>query len=190
MTRLLTLAAILTASPALAATKNVFSSEFYSLANTDFIVLVSFLLFLGVLVYFKVPSRLAELLDKRAAGIRSELEEARALRDEAQTLLASYERKQREVQEQADRIVAAARDNATEAAELAKKDLAASIERRVQSAQGQIASAEAAAIKQVRDEAARIAVKAAGEAIQQKMSAGKAASLIDDAIGVVRAKLH
>ena len=55
------------------------------------------------------------MLDKRADGIKSELDEARALREEAQTLLASYERKQKEVQEQADRIVAAAKEEATEA---------------------------------------------------------------------------
>ena len=52
------------------------------------------------------------MLDKRADTIKSELEEARALREEAQTLLASYERKQKEVQDQADRIVTAAKEEA------------------------------------------------------------------------------
>ena len=105
MKKLLTFTAVLAASPALAASKNPFSAEFYKLSNTDFIVAISFLLFLGVLFYFKVPAMIGGLLDKRAEGIKSELDEARALREEAQSLLASYERKQREVQEQADRIV-------------------------------------------------------------------------------------
>ena len=152
-----TLIAIAAATPALAASKNPFSAEFYKLSNTDFIVAISFFLFIGVLFYFKVPSLLGGLLDKRAEGIQSELDEARALREEAQSVLASYERKQLEVQEQADRIVAQAKESAAEAAEQAKLDLAASIERRVQAAQDQIASAEKSAVKQVRDEAARIA---------------------------------
>jgi hypothetical protein len=63
------------------------------------------------------------MLDKRADGIKSELDEARALREEAQTLLASYERKQREVAEQSERIVAQARTDAESAAEAAKADL-------------------------------------------------------------------
>ena len=186
----LTLAAATAAAPAFAASKNPFSAEFYKLSNTDFIVAISFLLFIGVLFYFKVPSILAGLLDKRAEGIKSELDEARALHEEAKALLASYERKQLEVQEQADRIVAHARESASEAAEQAKLDLAASIERRVQAAEDQIASAEKSAVKQVRDEAARIAVAAAGDVIAKEMSAAKAGSLIDDAIKVVEAKLH
>lgn len=178
------------ASPAFAASKNPFSADFYKLSNTDFIVLISFLLFIAVLFYFKVPKMIGEQLDKRADGIQSELDEARALREEAQALLASYERKQREVQEQADRIVAAAKEGATEAADQAKADLAQSIERRVQAAQDQIASAEASAVKQVRDEAAQIAVAAAGEVVAKGMSAAKSSSMLDEAIKVVQAKLH
>jgi F-type H+-transporting ATPase subunit b len=190
MKKALALFAIVAASPALAASKNPFSAEFYKLSNTDFIVAISFLLFLGVLFYFKVPGMIGGLLDKRAAGIQSELDEARALREEAQSLLASYERKQREVQEQADRIVQAAKESAAEAGEQAKRELAASIERRVQAAADQIASAESAAIKKVRDEAARIAVAAAGEVIAKQMSPAKSGALVDEAIKVVQSKLH
>ncbi len=182
--------ALVAASPAAAASKNIFSADFYKLSNTDFIVLIAFLVFIGVLVYFKVPAMITGMLDKRAEGIQGELDEARALREEAQTLLASYERKQREVQEQADRIVAQAKESAAESAEQAKAELARSIERRVQAAQDQIASAESAAVKQVRDEAARIAIAAAGDVAAKSMSDAKSAQLIDDAIGAVRSKLH
>lgn len=190
MRKSLAIVSLVAASPAFAASKNPFSAEFYSLANTDFIVAIAFLIFLGVLFYFKVPGMLMGLLDKRADGIQSELDEARALREEAQSLLASYERKQREVKDQADRIVAAAKESASEAAEQAKKDLAESIERRVQAAEDQIASAEASALKKVRDEAARIAVSAAGEVISKQMSSAKASAMLDDAIATVQAKLH
>lgn len=190
MRYILTLTAIATATPALAASKNPFSADFYKLSNTDFIVAISFILFIGVLFYFKVPSLLGGLLDKRAEGIQAELDEAKALHEEAKALLASYERKMVEVQEQADRIVTQAKQSASEAADQAKVDLAASIERRVQAAEDQIASAETRAVKQVRDEAARIAVAAAGDVIAKEMSADKAGSLIDEAIKVVDAKLH
>jgi F-type H+-transporting ATPase subunit b len=93
----------------LAASKNPFSSDFWHLDNTDLIVLIAFIIFIGVLIKYKVPGMLTGLLDKRAEGIKSDLE-AKALREEAQTLLASYERKQREVQAQADRIVANAKE--------------------------------------------------------------------------------
>lgn len=178
-------ALLLAASPAFAA-----GGPFFSLKNTDFVVLLAFLLFIGVLFYFKVPGMIGGLLDKRADTIRGELEEARALREEAQTLLASYERKQKEVQEQADRIIAQAKDEAATAAEQAKADLQKSITRRIAAAEDQIASAEAAAIKEVRDRAVVIAIGAARDVIAKQMTAADGNKLIDEGIEVVDAKLH
>ncbi|WP_299876365.1 F0F1 ATP synthase subunit B [uncultured Sulfitobacter sp.] len=174
------------ASPAFAAG----DKPFFSLKNTDFVVLLAFLLFIAVLFYFKVPSLLGGMLDKRAEGISSELSEARALREEAQTLLASYERKHKEVQDQADRIVSAAKEEARLAAEQARVDLGKSLERRMAAAEDQIASAQSAAVKAVRDQAVTVAVAAARDVIAKQMSATDGNALIDDAIKQVDAKLH
>ena len=164
-----TLALILTfgaASPAFAA-----KGPFFSLGNTDFVVLLGFIVFIAVLFYFKVPGMIGGALDKRAEGIQSEVDEARALHEEARSLLASYERKQREVQSQADAIVAAAKDDAALAAEQAKVDLEKSIARRLAAAQDQIASAEASAVKEVRDQAITVAVSAANAVLAKQMTA-------------------
>ena len=175
----------LAAAPAFAA-----SGPFVSLQNTNFVVLLAFLVFVGVLIYFKVPGMVGGLLVKRAAAIRGELDEARALREEAQALLASYERKQKDVQAQADRIVATARDEAAKAAVLAKDEIRASVARRLASAEDQIASAQAAAIRDVRDRAITVAVRAAQDVIAAQMTAAQGNKLIDDAISEVEAKLH
>lgn len=181
----LTLLALLAAGPAAAA-----SGPFFSLKNTDFVVLLGLIVFVAILIYFKVPSMIGGMLDKRADGIQSELDEARALRDEAQSLLASYERKQREVQEQADRIVAAAKEEATVAAEQARADLAVSLERRMAAAQEQIENAQSAAIKEVRDQSITVAMAVARDVIAKQMTAAQGNSLIDSAIQEVDAKLH
>ncbi len=180
-----TLTAIGAAGPALAAT-----GPFISLGNTDFVVLLAFLLFIALLVYLKVPGKIGEMLDKRADGIKSELDEARALREEAQSLLASYERKQKEVQDQADRIVAHAKTEAAEAAEAAKQDLEQSIKRRIKAAEEQIASAEASAVKDVRDRAIAVAVAAAKEVVAKNMTDESRNKLLDESIAEVEAKLH
>jgi len=162
-----TLALILAAgfaSPALAA-----SGPFVSLGNTDFVVLISFIVFIGVLFYFKVPGMIGGALDNRATGIQSELDE---------------------VQTQADAIVAAAGEDAKLAAEQAKVELEASIARRLAAAQDQIASAEASAVKEVRDQAITIAIAAANEVIAKQMTATEANKLIDAAIDEVNTKLH
>lgn len=177
---------VLFASPALAAG----DKPFFSLANTDFVVTIAFLIFVGILVYFKVPGLVGGMLDKRADSIKAELDEAKALREEAQSLLASYERKQKEVQEQAERIVASAKEEATNAAAAAKDDIAASITRRLAAAEEQIASAQASAVKDVRDQAIAVAVGAAKDLMAKQMDAKSAGTLIDESIATVGEKLH
>lgn len=185
MTRLSVILFTLMASPALAA-----SGPFFSLYNTNFVVTIAFVCFVSVVLYLGVPKMLAKMLDARADGIRAELEEARSLREEAKALLASYEKKQTEVQEQADRILEAARVEAAAAAEQAKADIVTSVARRLVAAEEQIASAEAAAVKEVRDQAIVVAVGAARDIIASQMTAADGNSLIDDAIAQVGAKLH
>lgn len=178
-------AAAFVASPALAAT-----GPFFSLRNTDFIVLLAFLVFVGILLYFRVPAAIAKLLDNRAESIKSDIAEARRLRDEAQEIYASYERRQREVKGQADAIVANARREALAQAEKAKLDLQASIERRLAAAQDQIASAESDAVRAVRDQAVQVAVAAASDVLGRQMGASDRSAGIDRAIDDVARHLN
>lgn len=175
----------LTASPVFAA-----SGPFFSLRNTDFIVTLAFLLFVGILLYFRVPAAIARLLDKRAEGIKADIAEARRLRDEAQEIYASYERRQREVKGQADEIVANARREAVAQADKAKLDLEKSIERRLLAAQDQIASAESDAVRAVRDRAVQVAVAAASDVLGRQMGAQDRSAGIDRAIDDVARHLN
>lgn len=186
--RFLTLpAAALLATPAFAAVEG---KPFWSLHNTDVVVAIAFLIFVGILVWFKVPGLIAGLLDKRAEGIRADLAEARRLREEAMALRDSFERKRAEVAEQAERIVAKARTDAAEAAEQAKRDLEATIARRLKAAEDRIASAETAALREIRNRAATVAVAAAGEVIAGQLSGPQAKALTDESIAAVETLLH
>lgn len=175
----------LSASPALAA-----GGPFFSLYNTNFVVLLAFLVFVGILLWAKVPGKLGGMLDARAAGIKANLDEARALRDEAKAVLATFEAKQKEVEEQSARIVTAAKAEAEAAAKAAKADLEQSIARRMAAAKEQIAAAETAAIRQVREQAVTVAIAAAADMLAKQSTAEAVAASIDEAIGQVAAKLH
>ncbi len=176
--------ALVAAQPAFAAGGGL------DLANTNLVVTLAFLLFVTFLGYMGVHKLLGGKLDERAEGIRSEIEEAQKLADEAREVLASYERKQKEVAEQAERIVAHAKEEAATAAELAKEELKVSIARRLAAAEEQIASAQAAAVKEVRDSAISVAIGSAQDIIAKQMTATEGNKLIDAAIADVEAKLH
>src|SRR5688572_30130762 len=81
-------------------------------AWATFWVFLGFLVFIGIVIYLKVPAKLAAALDARAARIRSDLEDARRLRLEAQALLAEYQRRRNEATAEAEAIVAQARREA------------------------------------------------------------------------------
>lgn len=184
------LASVVVATLAPAAALAAGDYPFFSLYNTDLIVAIAFVLFVGILVYFKVPTIILGLLDKRADDIRADLDAARALREEAQTLLASYESQSQEIQAQADRIVVKAREEAQAAADQAKRDIEDSVARRIQAAQDQIASAEQAALRNVRNRAASVAIAAAGDVIAKQMNEAESAQLIESGIAEVAERLH
>ncbi|MDO8983372.1 ATP F0F1 synthase subunit B [Cypionkella sp.] len=171
-------------------TGNNHGEPLVSLRNTNFVVLIAFLIFVGILLYTGVPAKLATALDARATRIKTELDEARALRDEAKALLGSYDAKHKEVLEQSARIIASAKEEAQAAAAQAKADLKDSIARRLAAADEQIASAEASALRQIRESAISVAVAAAGEVLAKQATAQTAAASIDAAIATVDAKFH
>ena len=175
----------LSASPAFAA-----SGPFFSLRNTDFIVTIAFLIFVGILIYMKVPGIIGGMLDKRADGIRADLDEAKRLREEAQEIYASYERRQREVKTQSDEIIANAKREAEGQAAKAREDLKLSIARRLKAAEDQISSAESDAVRAVRDRAVQAAVAAASEILGKQVASGQRSAGIDDAIDEVARRLN
>ena len=182
----LILVLMMAASPALASEEG----PFFSLHNAEFIVTLAFIVFVGLLIYLKVPGRITRLLDDRAQMIRNDLDEARLLKDEARALLASYEAKQTEMQAQSARIVATAKEEAQAAGVQAKLDLEGAITRRLAAAEEQIESAVKAAERAVRDQAVSVSIAVAGEILARQMTAEGAKASIDAAIAQVAAKLH
>ena len=153
-------------------------------------ILIGFLLFLAILAWYKVPAMITGILDKRANGIKAQLDEAREAREDAQKMLATFERKTSESKRDAEAIVERARTDAKRASDQAKLDLQDSMARKLKSAEERIAQVEAAATREVRNAASAAAVAAASEVLGQKMDPSKAGSLIDDGIETVAAKLH
>ena len=158
--------------------------------DATFWVGAAFVLFIGILVYLKVPGMLTGALDERAKKISNDLDQARELREEAQVLLASYQRKQRDALKEAEGIIAHAKEEAMREAEQAEKKLEEAIARRQQAALNKIALAEAQAENQVRDTAIEIAIAAATAVVAQQVRGDRADALVDTAIQELRRYLN
>lgn len=158
--------------------------------DATFFVGVAFVVFIGVLFYYKVPGMLTKSLDDRAEKIRNELDQARELREEAQSLLATYERKQRDAMAEAQEMIAHAEVEAKRETELARAKLEEGIARREQAAIAKIAMAEAQAEKEVREAAVEVAIAAAGRVIAEHLEGARAGAMVDDAIKDLGRHVH
>jgi len=145
-------------------------------------VIIALVLFFLMLMYFGIHKKIASSLDARADKIRAELDEARRLREEAQALLASYQRKQKEAEVQAESIIKQARSDAENMAAKARKDLAERLERRAAMAETKIANAEVQALAEVRGRAADLALDAAQDLLKQGLSSAEKAKLVKSGI--------
>ena len=155
----------------------------------EFWVALAFVIFAGA-VYRPVGRIISAALDARGAKIREELDEAVRLREEAQALLAQYERQQSEAAAEAERILAHAGDEAARQAEKAAEALEAVLERRKQQALDRIARAEEEALAEVRGAAVDIAVGATRKLLADRLDAKRRAALIDEAIAELDKQLH
>ena len=154
-----------------------------------FWVAVAFVIF-AAFILWKVSDKITGALDDRSVGIKKELDDAAALREEAQALLASYQRKQRDALAEADDIVAQAKVEAERLAADAEVALEAEIKRRTEMALEKITQAETQVVQEVRNTAIDVAIKAAGSLIKENIDEAKAASLINESIGDIEGKLH
>jgi F-type H+-transporting ATPase subunit b len=157
--------------------------------DAEFWVIIALIVFIGVMLYIRVPRLLATSLDNRIRKIEAELDEAARLRAEAQSLLDSYANKRAEAEAEAQGIVAAAREEADRLAEEAAVALESLIGRRSRAVEEKIAQAEQQAIAEVRGRSADVAIEAARVILSRQMTE-KGDELVTQAIQDVAAKLH
>lgn len=155
-----------------------------------FWVMISFVSFIALLVYYGVPGIIGRALDARADAIRKELDEARRLREEAQALLADYQRRSREAEDEAKSIIEQAKHEAEILAAETRKSLQETLERRTKAAEEKIARAEAQAISDVRDTAVETALAASQKILSSKVAGATGNTLIDDSIRSLKSKLN
>ena len=156
----------------------------------EFWVAVSFFIFIGVLVYFGVHMKVASALDARALLIRKELKEARRLREEAEKVLADYQRKLGDVVTEVDNITALATTEAKTLAAETRQSLKEYFDRRIKLAEEKIARAEMEAVREFRSVAVDAAIAAAQNLIAAKLTPDRAKKLVSESIKALKSKLN
>jgi F-type H+-transporting ATPase subunit b len=158
--------------------------------ETENWVAIAFLFFIGLLVYLGVHRKLLDALDQRQTRIKSELDEAKRLREEAETLLAELERKGREAETEAQAIISGAMAEAERIAAEAKARIEELVMRRTKIAEGKITQAEVQAVADVRSAAAEAAAAAAAKILSAAAKGKVAENLLNQGIEDIKAKFN
>lgn len=160
------------------------------LQDPAFWVAVGFFIFVGIVMVMKLPAAITKSLDARAAAIARELADAQTLREEAQALLASYQRRQREAEKETKDIVTQAKAEAERVAAETRTALDEQLKRRTKMAEDKIAQAEANAIAEVRALAADVAVGAARRLMEEGIDGPRATAFVERAIQDLKTKIN
>jgi F-type H+-transporting ATPase subunit b len=158
--------------------------------DATFWAFIALVIFLAVVFYVRVPRTISKSLDERAVRIRNELDEARRLREEAQQLLAEYQRKRKEAEKEAGDIVAAAKREAGQLVEDARKKTDEYVVRRTALAEQKIGQAERDAVNEVRSRAVDVAVEAARSVLAAKVDGKADADLFKASVAELKARLN
>ena len=135
------------------------SKKMFSLDNTDFVVLISFLIFVGILIYFKVPSIIATFLDNRSNEIQSEIEKASEVLEEAKKILSSIESDHIRTSETIKQMVVNAKNRAGEDEDKAKKHIEELMKNKLIPAEGQIKSNERKILEEIEERAIDLSIE-------------------------------
>ncbi len=145
-------------------------------------VAIAMIVVLVLMVWKKVPGMIGRMLDARIAGIRTQLDEATALRAEAEAIRAEYEAKAKTAHVEAEAMKAHAHHEAAAIIAKAKAGAEDLMNRRAKLAEDKIAAAERAAVAEVRARAADAAAKAAGILIAEHHDAAADRMMVDRSI--------
>lgn len=157
--------------------------------DASFWAALSFVLFVA-LIYKPVARMLGKGLDGRSERIQTELDEALKLKEEAQAILANYQRDQRAASEEIDAIMKRAKEEAKRIADQAQEKLEHEIQRRIDMAEQKISQAEVDVINELRDNAVDITSSAARSLILENLNKDLTEDIIADAITGLDRKLH
>jgi F-type H+-transporting ATPase subunit b len=158
-------------------------------ADPTFWVAIAFLLFIAF-AGRKIWAGITNGLDKRTDAIAKTLADAEHLRADALKAKTEAEQTLAQATAEAEGIVALAREEVQRMQTRAAANLETAVALREQQAKDRIAQAEAQATKDVRDTAVDVALSATRALLREQVGAGKAQTLVDEAIAELPRRLH
>jgi F-type H+-transporting ATPase subunit b len=141
--------------------------------DATFWVTVSFLIFLGILVYFKIPQKVKEILEQNITNIKSQIKEAEKLKDEAKNILTEHEKKISNSKNEVKLMISKANEEAENNVIKTNDDFHNLMETRKKNAEERIKQLKNQAEKDIKNASVKIALESVEKLIKNSLDKSK-----------------
>ena len=141
--------------------------------DATFWVAISFVLFIGLLVYFKIPQKINEMLNQLIVNIKNEIDESEKLRNEAKNLLDKSQKKLDSANSEALKITDQAKKDSENLVIEINEKFHKSAEIKKKLAEVKISQMKEAALKEIKDTSIKIAVDSVKKIISTSVDKNK-----------------
>jgi F-type H+-transporting ATPase subunit b len=141
--------------------------------DATFWVAVSFFIFLGALVYFKIPQKITEALNSSINSIKNEVDIAELLKDESKNILSEYEKKISNAKKEIKQMIETATEEADKNVIQANKEFYVQMENRKKNTEDRIKQMKSQALKDIKNASVKISIQAVEGLLKNSLDKNK-----------------
>jgi len=141
--------------------------------DATFWVMISFFIFVGLLVYFKIPQKVKTILDENISNIKNEIDEADKLKEDAKNILTEHEKKISNSKTEVKLMVDKANEDAEKNVIRTNQDFHKLMENRKKNAEERIKQLKNQALKDIKNTSVKIALESVEKLIKNSLDKSK-----------------
>ena len=141
--------------------------------DATFWVTISFFIFLGILIYFKIPQKIKETLEQNILNIKNEINEAEKLKEDAKNILAEHEKKISNSKNEVKKMIDKASDEAEKNVIRVNKEFHNLMENKKKNVEQRIGQLKNQAEKDIKNASVKIALDSVEKLIKNSLDKSK-----------------
>ena len=141
--------------------------------NATFWVMVSFFLFIGLLIYFQIPQKIKTTLEENISNIRNQIDEANKLKEDAKNILTEHEKKISNSKAEVKSMIAKANEESEKKIIKTNQDFHNLMENRKRNAEERVRQLKNQALKDIRNTSVKIAIESVEKLLKNSLDKSK-----------------
>ena len=141
--------------------------------DATFWVMISFFLFIGLLIYFQIPQKIKTTLEDNISNIKGQIDEADKLKEDAKNILTEHEKKISNSKAEIKTMVAKASDEAEKNIIKTNQDFHILMENRKRNAEERIRQLKNQALKDIKNTSVKIAIESVEKLLKNSLDKSK-----------------